>query len=177
MGSFLPASRPAGDGGRRPPPPSDRAGEPHWWEGQVDPFLRERELDGADHPSLGVNHLGALRLGPPANANVDGRASKLPGERLWGWIVCHPFHISDGLANDPAGLINVVAIADPDVILATPEREGCVDGHGVRIDAAVGDDDPAAVVGFDQGRSRPDALHGALVLADDDLITLPEELA
>jgi hypothetical protein len=81
------------------------------------------------------------------------------------------------LANDPAGLINVVAIADPDVILATPEREGCVDGHGVRIDAAVGDDDPAAVVGFDQGRSRPDALHGALVLADDDLITLPEELA
>ncbi len=83
----------------------------------------------------------------------------------------------DRRADHLACLFDAVAIADADVVLAAPFGVCGFDQYRIRINIHVRDDDALPIVGPDEGRARLDALHGAFVSIDLDLVVDVKRLA
>ncbi len=62
-------------------------------------------------------------------------------------------------------LLDIVAVADADVVFGAPRRERRPHHHGPRVDVGVRDDDALAVIGLDERRPRFDVLDRAFELA------------
>ena len=104
------------------------------------------------------------------------RAAEFIHEHLGRRIVEHALHAAQRLQDQLARLLDVVAVADADVVFHAPLVEGGVDRHGVGEELAIRDHDAPAIVGADHRGAGLDVLHLALEVAHLDLVADAERL-
>jgi type II secretory pathway component PulJ len=130
-------------------------------------------LDAERHP-LRAQPVGHLRLRPPARPEVDRRLAEVDDDHVRLGIGLDVLRLLQRVQDDRARPLDVVAVADADVVLPAPLRIRGVHRDGVREQLPVRDDHAPPVVGLDRRRARLDVLDRALVVLEADLVAHAE---
>ena len=138
---------------------------------------RQLLLDASQHPVAAIEGVGTPgRRNPPADAQVDRRRGEVDQQDVWRGLGQNSCCAAHRVQDDAARQFDVIAVADADVVFEPTMFEGGVDDDRVGEQVRIGNDDPPAVVGADEGRPGLDVFDRAFMGTGDDLIANAEGL-
>ena len=123
------------------------------------------------HHIPSIQRIASLgRVDPPPRPQVHRAGGEVVGQHLGLGLGGGDAGLADGLEDQPLGAVDVVAVADADVVLDPPLWERGVHGHAVGEQLRVGNDHPPTVVGTDKGSPRLNILNRAFIVFEADLV-------
>ena len=135
---------------------------------QVDPVRRQLMLDRGQYAVARIESIGALgQCNPPSETQVDGGWVKIHQQDVWRGFREDSFRPSYRLKNDPPCAIEVVAIADADVVFEPTMVERGIHHNRAGEQLGVWKDHAPAIIGANERRSRLNILDRAFMRSGD----------
>lgn len=147
------------------------------WERQVDAVREQRVFDRRQHPVPRIERLSLRRIGnPPTSPKNDRGVPQFDDNHVWLGFCEDSRDGTDRLSNEALGTIDVVAIADSEVVLDSHQIVRRVHDDLLCEEIGIRNDDPAAVVGFQKRRTSLDVFDRSLERTGYDLVPQTERM-